>query len=794
MKATPLVNNLNAGEISPRIDARSDVEKYHTGCRVLENMVPFMEGGASRLPGTYYANEVKVSSTATRLIPFHFSTVQAYVIEFGNLYIRFYMDDGVIMDGISVYEIASPYATADLFKLKFVQSADVMYIFHPSYPPKKLTRTAHTSWTLNDFVAKIQHHFEITAITKANPAVVTVTWTDTGWAASTSYTEGDIVTNGNYHYYCLLSHTSGTAFSTDFAIGYWQRLDLPEAGDIVYIESVQGMTEVNNLFFTLGTVTDGAGTITMQLSGIDSSAYGAWTAGGLVQKAKYGTADNRPSCGAFFGQRLVLAGSNNEPQGLAASVSGDYEDFTEDATIDSASISYVISSGKVDRIRWMLGEEYLILGTTGGVWKFNLPVTPTTVPPSAHKHVFVGVQDIQPQTVGDFIFWVTRSGLSLRQLTFDLSTDKYRAPDMTRLARHITAGTSIATSGIVDMSYQQEPIPILWAVRADGTLLGFVCDIMEKVFAWFRVVTDGLFESVAAISQDGEEDQVWVVVNRTIGGSPVRMIEYFMPHEFYSQIKNCFFVHSGLSFDGGAAVNIAGITKANPAVVTVDAWPANGAGTDLVDGDKVMIEGVVGMTQVNQTYPLAAPFTVAGANKGALTFQLSGINSSAYTAWASGGTVKIVKNSFTTMDHLIGESVVALADGYPCPAETVAAGGNVTFDYYGNQVHAGLEYIPEVEPMKLDAGSQQGTARGKKQRIHKVTCCFYETGEGVKMGPTSAKLRDVGELDAGELNTKDVSFQFPGGWAGDATMHIRQTKPLPMTILALVPRLDVNED
>src|SRR3972149_6382460 len=559
--ATPLINNFNAGEISPRIDARSDVAKYFSGCRTLQNMLPHVEGGAFRVPGTYYVGGVKTSSKATRIIPFHFSTVQAYVIEFGDLYIRFYMNNGIIMDGVSVYEIASPYLEADLFKLKFCQSADVMYIFHPSYPPKKLSRTAHTVWTLTDFVAKIQHYFEITGITKADPAVVTVTWTDTAWAATTAYNEGDIRVNGNYHYYCLLDHTSGTTFSTDLGIGYWERLDIPEAGDIVYIQSVAGMTEVNNLFFTLGTVTDGAGTITMQLSGIDSSAYTAYTSGGLVQKARFGTTDNRPSCSAFFGQRLVVAGTNNNPQTLVASASGDYENFTMDTLDDSAAVEYTLSSGKMDRIRWMLGEEYLILGTTGGIWKFDLPTTPTTTPPSARKHVYIGVQDIQPQSVGDFIFWITRSGLSLRQLAFDLSTDKYRTSDMTRLARHITIGTTLANSGIVDMSYQQEPVSVLWAVRADGTLLGFVCDIVEKVFAWFRVVTDGLFQSVAVISQDGVEDQVWVVVNRTIGGVTKRYVEYFMPHEFYSDIKNCFFVHSGLSFDGGDAVNITGISK-----------------------------------------------------------------------------------------------------------------------------------------------------------------------------------------------------------------------------------------
>ncbi len=543
--ATPILNNFNGGEISPRIDARSDIVKYFSGCRTLENMFPHVEGGAFRIPGTYYAGGVKTSSKATRAEGFHFSTIQAYIIEFGDLYIRFYKDNGQILDGAVAYEIGSPYLEADLFKLKFFQKADVMYITHPSYATKQLTRTGHTAWTLTDHQAKIDDPFTITGATKANPCVITVTYTDTAWVTATSYVVGDIRVNGNYHYYCKEAHTSGT-FATDLASGYWRRMDLPVVGDILYISGVVGMTEINNLFFTCGTVTDGVGTATIQLSGINSGSYTAYTSGGVAQKTAYGTANNRPSCGTFFNQRMLLSGTVNDPQGIRVSAVGDDEDFTLDADDDSAGLQYNLVSDKVDRIRWMIGEDSVIIGTTGGIWKFDIPSTPTTSPPDAKKHIYVGAQDIQPQSVGDFIYWVTRSGLSLRQITYDLATEKYRSPDMTRIARHITLGTSMATSGIKQMAYQQEPFQILWAVRNDGVLLGFLCDIQENVFAWFRVVTDGLFESVAVISQDSQEDQVWVVVNRTISGATVRMVEYFKPHEFFSDIKDCFYVHSGL--------------------------------------------------------------------------------------------------------------------------------------------------------------------------------------------------------------------------------------------------------
>ncbi len=903
-KATPIINSLSGGEISPKIDARSDIAKYFSGCRILENMLPFVEGGASRVPGTYYVGAVKMSSKRARLIPFHFSTVQAYVIEFGDQYIRFYMNSGVIMDGVNVYEISSPYLEADLFQLKFIQSADVMYIFHPSYAPKKLTRTAHTSWTLTDYVAATQKPLTITAASKANPCVITVTIT--AWVTGTAYVVGNIRVNSSNYYYCLIGHTSGT-FSTDLTAEKWVKIDFPVAGDIVYIDSVAGMTEINHIFFTVASPDSAAGTF--QLSGINSTDYTAWTSAGTVQKTVVGTADHCPSCGAFFGQKLLIAGMNSHPQTIFISQVADYENFTLDANDDSAGQEYLLVSGKVDRIRWMIGEDSVMIGTTGGVWKFDVPTTPTTDPPNAKKHIYTGVQNIQPQVVGDFIFWVTRSGLTVRQLTFDFGSDKYLSPDMTRLARHITLGSTMALSGIKDMSYQQEPVSILWCIRADGQLLGFVCDLQEKVFAWFRVVTDGLFESVAVISQDSQEDQVWIIVNRTILGVVKRYVEYFKPQEFFSQIKDCFFVHSGLSYDGGEPASISGISKEATAVVTVSAWPTDGVelvdfaaagwnddgvkwkflngnldhtnsdataisatlGATIVAGhaykvvlvgtgggaacsytlggtagtaipasgaiaitdyitatnagllvitpgaastvsfsnisvqeldyilaaaDKVSITGVVGMTEVNVSEPVTSPYTVGTVSIANRTFQLSGVDSQAYTAWSSGGTVKIVKNTFTAPDllHLGSETVDGLIDGISDTGLTVSAAGALTLTYYGNQIHVGLPFTSIVEPMKLHPGSPLGSSRGKKQRVNLVTCCFYETGEGVQVGPDSSNLKEVLDLTDGQLNTMDYPFRFGGDWGDNTTLYVRQTKPLPMTILGLVPRISINED
>lgn len=150
-KTNTIMNTWTRGELSPYLDGRTDVQQYFNGAKTVENFFILPHGGLKRRPGTYYVAEVKTSSKATRLIPFQFSTTQAYIIEMGDGYMRFYKDNGVILDGASPYEIVSPYAEADIFDVQFVQDADTMYLVHPSYKPQKLTRTGHTAWTIGNY-------------------------------------------------------------------------------------------------------------------------------------------------------------------------------------------------------------------------------------------------------------------------------------------------------------------------------------------------------------------------------------------------------------------------------------------------------------------------------------------------------------------------------------------------------------------------------------------------------------------------------------------------------------------
>jgi len=147
---TSVINAFNSGELSPLLEGRTDIKKYYTGARTMENLIVLPHGGVTKRPGTYYVAAAKDVNVVCRLIPFEFSVEQAYIIEMGNLYMRFYKDGAQILSsaGGVPYEISTPYLTADLFEIQFVQSADTMYFVHPDYEPRKLTRTGHTSWTM----------------------------------------------------------------------------------------------------------------------------------------------------------------------------------------------------------------------------------------------------------------------------------------------------------------------------------------------------------------------------------------------------------------------------------------------------------------------------------------------------------------------------------------------------------------------------------------------------------------------------------------------------------------------
>ena len=151
-KSSAPFTNFTAGELSPRLDGRTDLAKYFNGCKKLQNFVTFPQGGVTRRPGTeHIAVGINSGANELRLIPFEFNVEQTSVLEFSAGRFRIYKDGGIVVDGSNnPIEVVTQYTAAQLSGLKFTQSADTMYIVHPDHPPRQITRTDHDAWTITN--------------------------------------------------------------------------------------------------------------------------------------------------------------------------------------------------------------------------------------------------------------------------------------------------------------------------------------------------------------------------------------------------------------------------------------------------------------------------------------------------------------------------------------------------------------------------------------------------------------------------------------------------------------------
>jgi hypothetical protein len=272
------------------------------------------------------------------------------------------------------------------------------------------------------------------------------------------------------------------------------------------------------------------------------------------RKGAWNADDGYPSSVTFHEERLVFA----RIQTIWGSLSGGYEDFTP-GTDDADPYTYTIASDQVNAIRWLSFGKYLIAGTVGAEFVVKGSGSDESISASnisITRETTYGSANVMPARVGHVVLFLQRQGRKIRELVYNFDVDGYLAPDMTLLAEHITQG------GLSALAYQQELDSILWCVRSDGVLCGMTYMREQDVVGWHRHTTDGIFESVAVIPGESQ-DQVWVVVRRTINedtNAPQtkRYIEYFKPTEWES-VEDGFFVDSGLTYDGAEVESLSGL-------------------------------------------------------------------------------------------------------------------------------------------------------------------------------------------------------------------------------------------
>lgn len=549
--------NFTAGEISPRLLGRVDVARFKNGLKTCLNAIPQVHGGAKRAPGSRFAAETKDSTKASRLIPFIFNRSQAFVLEFGDLYARFYATTGRILDAGTPVEVVSPYTEAQLDDIHYVQSADTMFLFHPSHPVYRLVRYSNTSWKLSAVPWQVQPSEEKgdKPATTLTLSAATVGTGRTATAAAACFEASDVgrqITSGAglatitaYTSTTVVTVTIVDAFASagPIASQSWTLTESPKttltpsakdpegasitltAGAAAFKNSAQvtdigKFVEINDGLVEItafGSATSVTGTIRTVLVSTTAAQSGGWA----LRSKVWNATDGYPRCGTLFEQRLICAGSSGYPQTLWGSRTGEYYNFSEGVD-DSDGFSFTIASDQINPIEHLASTRILLPMTYGGEFSMmggnDSPITPTNV--QIRSQTAYGVATTRPVRVANEIIFVTRGGERVRALGYRADIDSFNSPDVSVLSEHIPRG------GIYEMAFAQEPDQVVWMVRGDGVLATMSIDRDQDVIGWARRTTDGLFESIASIP-NGEEDQVWVVVQRTIDGSDVRYVEYF---------------------------------------------------------------------------------------------------------------------------------------------------------------------------------------------------------------------------------------------------------------------------
>jgi len=922
-RTTAALNSFVSGEFSAKMDGRTDFEKYASGCKTLENMLVHPQGAAARRVGTQFIAEVKTSSLKTRLIPFEFSTTQTYVLEFGNTYIRMFKDKGqitesdVTVSGITqanpavvtasshgfsngdfvilssvvgmtevngktfkvadkttntfelqdvdgtdinsssftayssggdanrIYQITSPYLTAELFELKFAQSADVMYITHPNHEVMKLSRTGHTAWTLTEV--------EFTDGPYLSENTTTTTLTPGQSATGTGI---------NITASAITGINGGSGFQTT------------DVGRIISFNSGKAkITARTNTTVVVATIT---------------TAFANTDATAAFKLGAFSDTTGHPSCVSFFEQRLVFAGTTDEPQTLYFSKSGDYENMTTGTNADDAMV-YTIASNQVNKIRYLKAVRTLLIGTTGGEFTVSADGTDAAVTPTniqIRRQSSFGAANVDAQPAGNAILFLQRAKRKIRELAYNYDTDGYIAPDLCILNETVT------DSGVNEMAYQQAPDSILWAVRDDGVLSGLTYQRTDNVVAWHRHLIGGKADTTKNIIQqeisftanttvvNGTNNTITLSSHGLSTNDPVYYYAAANPitgitsgrlyYVIASDSNTIKLASSAANSAAGTAISLTGPSTASTQYiyqgVNISSNVIYSAAHGFKTGDKIFYDNIgtaIGGLSENVEYNVSRvdddQFKLYSDSKLINVVSLTSAHSSEQTdnilqntkvesvatisgdlnedelwiisqRWVNGAVRRYVEcfsnfdfdetapedfkfvdshlsysgvavSSLSGLDHLEGETVSILADGATHAKKTVSD-GSISLDRASRKVTVGLAYNSVLQTMRIEGGAGQleGTAQGKIKRISKIVLRLFET-VGAKVGPSLDNLETVPfrttsgamDLPVSTFIAGDKEVEFSDDYNTDGFIFVKQDQALPLTVLALYPTIVTND-
>lgn len=606
--AAPAITSLNGGELSTLLDARIDFAKYGVGAKLLRNYIPTVQGPVKQRPGTRFVAELKDSSKRSWLGKFEFNQDNAYVLEFGDAYLRFFTQRAQLIDSGIPVELATPWVQSSLYntdqtcRMRFAQSGDFLYIAHGSYQQRVLKRTSAVNFSLVTFDAlggpfKDLNATTTTVYASASTGDITVTASAAifladhvgslflleakaingvkAWEVGKPITAADVRRVGQRVYTALNTsttgssqpiHTTGALYDGDTGV-QWQFNDA-------------GFGWVKITGYTSPTVVTAS-----VISSIPANAVGIANATLRWAHAAWSNVEGWPTDTAFFRERLVFMRKQSGWMSVASSF-GDFSSRNPSGQVTAdMAVSFTLSSGQINDVQWLLPDKDLLAGTASGEFSIGELTNGSALGPGnirVRLQSQYGSRAIVPAQAGSAILFVQRAGRKMREISYTYTLDGYQSTDRTSLAEHITFGN------VIDLDYAQEPDSVVWCTKGNGDLAGFTWNAEHNVWAWHSHDLSGAVESVVCMpAPDQSVNDVWMIVNRTINGVTRRYIEYIEKHwEDGDDQKNAFYVDCGLTYRGSPATTVSGFNHLEGKSITL-----------LVDGsphpDRTVTNGTV---------------------------------------------------------------------------------------------------------------------------------------------------------------------------------------------------------
>lgn len=782
--------DFSSGELSPKVHGRFGLQLYNKGLEICENFIAEPQGPARFRTGTQYINHTRLNQTAN-LIPFQFNDEQAYMLEFTALYIRFFKDEGVILEAnkaitgataanpVVITLVSHGYSDGDEV---FISSVGGMTELNGKYylvanktantfeltdvDGNNIDGTAFTPYSSGGTAAKIyeittpyleSQLFELDYAQNADTMTITHNKHDIRNLTRTGHTSWTLST------FTRTNSTTATAIPfasqaiTDVTqanpgVVTYSGVDSWSNGDIITVQEVVGMTELNGNSYIVANLNEAANTFELtDLAGnnVDTSGFTAYSSGGTIgdYPATVGYYEGR----RFYGSTLSLPETFWGSSGPDSSVDGlpRYADHTTGTDADLAVIFTIAPSfeGTVNAIQWIAGmSNFLAIGTFGGINKAtgsgsDNPIAPDSI--SVKPMTDVGSAAASPIPRGNVLIYIQRGKLKIRSLEFDALAENFVPIDRNFIADHISK------TGFVQIAFQGGEPDILWGILTNGKLAGLTFKTSEDVSGWHRHPiggTDVKVLSVGTLSLPTGFDQLWLVVERTINSLTRRYVE-FLTSEPDTPIRSDFITGDANETTDDTTFNNAmfEVQKEDKHVDSLLSYDGALAGSNasatLTPASSAVANGVTFTAS-------AAVFTstdvgrelwrkaVDGVGEGRAVITgftdttnvvCTIIKAFTDTSAMAAGNWYLTTNSITGLDHLEGETVSIVTDGAEHPTGKTVSNGTVTLDYQASKVHVGLGYIGRLRTLSLESGAITGPGQTKPGRIEKINPKFRNT-------------------------------------------------------------------